>query len=58
MLNKDPDVIYSTLLIETFNPSTFIVARANRTKSAEKIYRAGADYVAFCPLSPVICWPR
>ena len=50
MLNKDPDVIYSTLLIRNLNPSTFIVARANRTKSAEKIYRAGADYVASLPI--------
>jgi voltage-gated potassium channel len=50
MLDKDPDVIYSTLLIRNLNPNTFIVARANRTKSAEKIYRAGADYVASVPI--------
>lgn len=50
MLDKDPDVIYSTLLIRNLNPSTFIVARANHIKSAEKIYRAGADYVASVPV--------
>lgn len=50
MLDKDPDVIYSTLLIRNLNPSTFIVARANHIKSAEKIYRAGADYVASLPV--------
>ena len=50
MLDKDPDVIYCTLLIRNLNPKTFIVARANRTKSAEKIYRAGADYVASVPI--------
>ena len=50
MLDKDPDVIYSTLLIRNLNPSTFIVARANHIKSSEKIYRAGADYVASVPI--------
>ena len=50
MLDKDPDVIYCTLLIRNLNPNTFIVARANRTKSAGKIYRAGADYVASVPI--------
>lgn len=50
MLDKDPDVIYSTLLIRSLNPSTFIASRANRAKSAEKIYRAGADYVASLPV--------
>jgi len=50
MLDKDADVIYSTLLARNLNPSTFIVARANHVKSAEKIYRAGADYVASVPV--------
>jgi voltage-gated potassium channel len=50
MLDKDPDVIYSTLLMKNLNPSIFIIARANHTKSAEKIYRAGADYVASLPV--------
>lgn len=50
MLDKDPDVIYSTLLIRNLNPNTFIVARANHIKSAEKIYRAGADYVVSVPI--------
>jgi voltage-gated potassium channel len=50
MLNNDADVIYTTLLVRNLNPSTFIVARANHVKSAEKIYRAGTDYVASVPV--------
>jgi voltage-gated potassium channel len=50
MLNKDADVIYSTLHIRNLNPSTYIVARANHVRSAKKIYRAGADYVASVPI--------
>jgi voltage-gated potassium channel len=50
LLNKDPDVIYATLLARNLNPDAFIVARASHAKSAEKIYRAGADYVASVPI--------
>lgn len=50
LLNKDPDVIYATLLARNLNPDAFIVARASHVKSAEKIYRAGADYVASVPI--------
>ena len=50
LINNDSDVIYSTLLVKSLNPGAFVVARANRVKSAEKIYRAGADYVASVPI--------
>jgi voltage-gated potassium channel len=50
LLNKDSDVIYATLLARNLNPGAFVLARANWVKSAEKIYRAGADYVASVPI--------
>jgi voltage-gated potassium channel len=50
LLNKDSDAIYAALLAKNLNPGAFVVARANRVKSAEKIYRAGADYVASVPI--------
>lgn len=50
LLNKDSDAIYATLLAKNLNPNAFIVARANHVRSAEKIYRAGADYVASVPI--------
>ncbi len=50
LLNKDSDVIYATLLAKNLNPNAFLVARANWVRSAEKIYRAGADYVASVPI--------
>ena len=50
MLNHDDDVIYSTLLAKNLNPETYIVARASEVASSEKIYRAGADYVASVPI--------
>ncbi len=50
LLNKDSDVIYATLLTKNLNPNAFLVARANWVRSAEKIYRAGADYVASVPI--------
>jgi voltage-gated potassium channel len=50
LLNKDSDAIYAALLAKNLNPSAFVVARANHVKSAEKIYRAGADYVASVPI--------
>ena len=49
MLNQDSDAIYATLLAKNLNPDAFVVVRANHLKSAEKIYRAGADYVASVP---------
>ncbi len=50
LLNRDSDAIYATLLAKNLNPNAFVVVRANRVKSVEKIYRAGADYVASVPI--------
>jgi voltage-gated potassium channel len=50
MLNDDSDVVFATLLARNLNGDAFIVARANHISSAEKIYRAGADYVASVPI--------
>ncbi|VVB68380.1 Calcium-gated potassium channel MthK [uncultured archaeon] len=50
LLNQDSDAVYATLLAKNLNPDAFVVVRANRLKSAEKIYLAGADYVASVPI--------
>jgi len=50
MLNDDSDVVFATLLARNLNGDDFIVARANHLSSAEKICRAGADYVASVPI--------
>ena len=50
MLNDDNDVVFATLVSRNLNPDAFIVARANRVRYAERIYRAGADYVASVPI--------
>lgn len=50
LLNNDSEVIYCTLLCKNLNPGALVVARANRVESMEKIYRAGADYVASVPI--------
>lgn len=50
LLNDDSDAVYATLLAKNLNPDAFVAARANLAKSAEKIYRAGADYVASLPV--------
>jgi voltage-gated potassium channel len=50
LLNQDSDAVYATLLAKNLNPNAFVVVRANRVKSAEKIYLAGADYVASVPI--------
>lgn len=46
VLNNDADIIFTTLVTRNINPHCIILARANATKSIDKIYRAGADYVA------------
>jgi voltage-gated potassium channel len=46
VLNDDSDIIFTTLIARNINPHCIILARANATKSIDKIYRAGADYVA------------
>ena len=45
-LQNDDDIIFTTLIARNVNPHSIILARANSTKSIDKIYRAGADYVA------------
>lgn len=46
VLNNDDDIIFSTLITRSLNPRCIIIARANTRRSIDKIYRAGADYVA------------
>lgn len=46
VLNNDDDIIFATLIARNINPHCIILTRANTTKSIDKIYRAGADYVA------------
>lgn len=45
-LSDDTDVIFATLISRGLNPKAAILARANSYKSIDKIYKAGADYVA------------
>ncbi len=44
-LNIDTDAIFATLVARTLNPTAIILTRAN-APICDKIYRAGADYVA------------
>jgi voltage-gated potassium channel len=46
VLNNDDDIIFTTLIARNLNPHCIIIARANAMKSIDKIYRAGANYVA------------
>lgn len=46
VLNNDDDIIFTTLIARNLNPEGIILARANTVNSIDKIYRAGADYVA------------
>jgi Trk K+ transport system NAD-binding subunit len=46
----DDDVnIFTTLMARNLNPGIRILARANEPASVDKLYRAGADYVALLP---------
>jgi Trk K+ transport system NAD-binding subunit len=45
-LNADTEVIFATLMARGLNPKSTILARANSYRSIDKIYKAGADYVA------------
>ena len=45
-LNDDTNAIFATLITRGLNPESTILARANSVKSIDKIYKAGADYVA------------
>ncbi|WP_342305147.1 TrkA family potassium uptake protein [Methanolobus sp. ZRKC5] len=49
-LNDDTDVMFATLITRGLNPKSTIIARANSYKSIDKIYKAGADYVAALPI--------
>lgn len=48
-LNDDDLNIFTTLLARDMNPNIRIMARANEPGSVDKLYRAGADYVALLP---------
>jgi voltage-gated potassium channel len=49
-LNDDHVNIFTTLIARDMNRSLRILARANEPESLEKLYRAGADYVALLPV--------
>jgi voltage-gated potassium channel len=48
-LNNDDVNIFATLMARNLNPGIRILARANEPASVDKLYRAGADYVALLP---------
>jgi voltage-gated potassium channel len=49
-VNDDDINIFTTLMARNLNPVIRILARANEKASVEKLYRAGADYVALLPM--------
>jgi Trk K+ transport system NAD-binding subunit len=49
-LNNDDVNIFTTLMVRNLNPVIRILARANEPATVEKLYRAGADYVALLPM--------
>jgi voltage-gated potassium channel len=48
-INDDDVNIFTTLMARSLNPDIRILARANEPASVDKLYRAGADYVALLP---------
>ncbi|MHC1626470.1 MAG: potassium channel family protein [Methanoculleaceae archaeon] len=48
-VNDDDVNIFTALLARNQNPAIRILARANEPAAVEKLYRAGADYVALLP---------
>ncbi|MDD4484441.1 MAG: NAD-binding protein [Methanoregula sp.] len=48
-VNDDDVNIFTTLMARNLNPGIRIFARANEPGSVDKLYRAGADYVALLP---------
>lgn len=48
-LNDDSVNIFTTLMARNINPALKIFARANQAGSVDKLYRAGADFVALQP---------
>jgi Trk K+ transport system NAD-binding subunit len=49
-LNDDDVNIFTTLMARNLNPVVRILSRANDPASVQKLYRAGADYVALLPM--------
>jgi len=49
-LNDDDVNIFTTLMARNLNPVIRILSRANNPASVQKLYRAGADYVALLPM--------
>ncbi len=45
-LESDSDTIFAILVTRRLNPNSVILARANDIHSIDKMYKAGADYVA------------
>ncbi|HVN65092.1 MAG TPA: NAD-binding protein [Methanomicrobiales archaeon] len=48
-VNSDGVNIFTTLVARNLNPSVKILARASEPAAVEKLYKAGADYVALLP---------
>jgi Trk K+ transport system NAD-binding subunit len=48
-VNDDAVNIFTTLMARNLNPSLRIVARANHVGAVNRLYRAGADFVALQP---------
>jgi voltage-gated potassium channel len=48
-VNSDGVNIFTTLVARNLNPSAKILARASEPAAVEKLYKAGADYVALLP---------
>jgi len=48
-VNDDSVNVFTTLMARNLNPKIRILARANEPASVDKLYRAGADYVALLP---------
>jgi Trk K+ transport system NAD-binding subunit len=48
-VNSDGVNIFTTLVARNLNPSARILARASEPAAVEKLYKAGADYVALLP---------
>jgi Trk K+ transport system NAD-binding subunit len=49
-LNDDNVNIFTTLMARNLNPAVRILSRANNPASVQKLYRAGADFVALLPM--------
>ncbi|HUV82685.1 MAG TPA: NAD-binding protein [archaeon] len=45
-IGSDSNIIFSILVARKLNPNAIILARANEIQSIDKMYKAGADYVA------------